>query len=136
MDNQRNAQIISLVEERSLHPGPFEEFTARLSDLQVVRQTYDVVRDELLFYSSDRLLLQINAADVKGYIRSQPFVVAEKFNSSMLETAIADIDSGKISVADFHRQMALSGIVYISVHIPVRTIHYLSQDGQLYIESF
>ena len=49
MDNLVNAQIISIVEERYLHPGPFEEFTARLLDLQVIRQTYDVVSEELFF---------------------------------------------------------------------------------------
>ena len=102
----------------------------------MIRQTYDVVSDELFFYSTDQLLLQLPATDVKGYIQSQPFVIAEKFNSSMLEKALEDFDAGKISVADFHRQLALSGIVYVSVHIPARKIYYLSQDGQSYLESF
>ncbi len=136
MDYMPNTEIISLVEERCLHPGPFEEFTARLLDLQVIRQTYDVVSDELFFYSTDQLLLQLPATDVKGYIQPQPFVVAEKFNSSMLEKALEDFDAGKISVADFHKQLALSGIVYVSVHIPARKIYYLSQDGQFYLETF
>jgi len=48
-----NAQITSILEERCHQPGPFEEFMARLLDLQVVRQTYDVVNDELFFYSAD-----------------------------------------------------------------------------------
>lgn len=136
MDNLPTTQIISIVEERCLHPGPFEEFTARLLDLQVIRQTYDVVNDELFFYSTNQLLLQLHATDVKGYSHSQPFVIAEKFNLSMLEKALEDFDAGKLSVADFHRQLALSGIVYVSVHIPVRKIYYLSQDGQFYLESF
>lgn len=136
MDNLPNTQIISIVEERCLHPGPFEEFTARLLDLQVIRQTYDVVSDELCFYSTDQLLLQLPARDVKGYKHSQPFVIAEEFDSSMLEQAIEDFDAGKISVVDFHKQLALSGIVYVSIHIPARKIYYLSQDGQFYLESF
>lgn len=136
MDYMPNTQILSIVEERCLHPGPFEGFTARLLDLQVIRQTYDVVNDELFFYSTDQLLLQLPATDVKGYIQPQPFVIAEKFNSSMLEKALEDFDAEKISVADFHRQLALSGIVYVSVHIPARTIYYLSQDGQFYLETF
>lgn len=136
MDNLANTQIVKIVEERCLHPGPFEEFTARLLDLQVIRQTYDVISDELFFYSADQLLLQLPAKDMKGYSHSQPFVIAEEFNSSMLEKVLEDFDAGKISVVDFHRQLALSGIVYVSVHIPARKIYYLSQDGQFYLESF
>ncbi len=136
MDNLPNAQIIGLVEERCHHPGPFEEFTARLLDLQVIRQTYDVVGDELFFYSADQLLLQLPATDVKGYSRSFPFVVGEKFNQRMLEKALEDFDSGKLSVVEFHKQLALAGIVYVSVHIPARKIYYLSQDGQSYLELF
>lgn len=136
MDNLPNTQILNIVEERCFHPGPFEEFTARLLDLQVIRQTYDVVSDELFFYSKDQLLLQVHATDVKGYGHSQPFLFAEEFNISILEKALEDFDAGKISIVDFHRQLALSGIVYVSVHIPARKIYYLSQDGQFYLESF
>lgn len=136
MDNLANAEIISIVEERCANPGPFEEFTARLLDLKVIRQTYDVIRDQLFFYSADQLLLQLHATDVKGYSQPQPFEIAEEFNSTMLEKALEDFDAGKISIADFHRQLALSGIVYVSVNIPARKIYYLSQDGQFYLESF
>ena len=136
MNNLPNAEILSIVEERCLHPGPFEEFTARLLDLKVIRQTYDVVSDELFFYSADQLLLQLHATDVKGYNHSQPFVIADEFNSGILEKALEDFDAGKISVVEFHRQLASSGVVYVSVHIPIRKIYYLSQDGQFYLESF
>ncbi len=120
MDHLANEQIMKIVEERSLHPGPFEEFTARLQDLQVIRQTYDVVTDELFFYSADHLLLQIHAVDVKGYSRSHPFVIGEEFNRQMLEKALEDFDLGKIPAGEFHTQLALAGIVYVSVHIPAR----------------
>lgn len=136
MDCLPSTQIINIVEERYINPGSFEEFINRLLDLQVIRQTYDVVSDELLFYSQDQLLLTIRAADLKGYSHSHPFVISEEFNLPMLEKAIQDIDAGNISVAEFHKQVALSGIVYVSVHIPVRKIYYLSQDGQFYLESF
>lgn len=136
MDNLANEQIMNLVEERCLNPGPFEQFTARLLDLEVIRQTYDVVSDELFFYSADQLLLQLHAIDVKGYSYSDPFVFAEEFNSSLLEKAIEDFDGGKISVVEFHRQLAAAGIVYVSVHIPSRKVYYISQDGQLYLETF
>lgn len=119
-----------------LHPGSFEEFTARLLDLQVIRQTYDVITDELFFYSADQLLLQFPTTDLKGYTPSDPFVIGEEFNLDMLEKALEDFDSGKISVTEFHKQVAASGIVYVSVHIPTRKIYYLSQDGQFYLESF
>lgn len=131
-----NAQIISIVEERCLNPGSFEEFTARLLDLQVIRQAYDVVSDELFFYSADQLLLQLHATDVKGYSHSKPFVIGEKFNQRLLEKSLEDFDSGKISVVEFHKQLALAGIVYVSVYIPSRKIYYLSQDGQFYLETF
>lgn len=136
MENLPIAEIISIVEERYRHPGPFEEFTAQLLALKVIRQTYDVVSDELFFYSADRLLLQLPAADVKGYHRAAPFVIGEKFSQRQLEKALEDFDSGKISVVEFHKQLALAGIVYVSVHIPARKIYYLSQDGQCYLESF
>lgn len=136
MDNLANVQIISIVEDRYLDPGPFEEFTARLLDLQVIRQTYDVVKDELFFYSEDQLLLQLHVTDLKGYRHTQPMVIAEEFNQDILEKSIEDFDSGKISVTEFHQQLALAGIVYVSVHIPSRKIYYLSQDGQFYLETF
>lgn len=136
MNSLPNAQIISIIEERYHHPGPFEEFTARLLDLQVVRQTYDVVSDELFFYSADQLLLKLPAADVKDYNRSVPFVIGTEFNQPTLEKALEDFDSGKISVLEFHKQLALAGIIHVSVHIPARKIYYLSQDGQSYLESF
>lgn len=136
MDSLANEQIYKIVEERCIHPGPFEEFIARLTDLQVTRQTYDVVRDELLFYSSDQLLLQLHAIDLKGYSHEEPFVIAEEYNQELLETSLHAIDSGKISVVEFHKQLGLAGIVYVSVHIPTRKIYYLSQDGLFYLESF
>jgi uncharacterized protein YbcV (DUF1398 family) len=136
MDILANEQIISIVEERCLHPGPFEEFTARLLDLQVIRQTYDVVSDELFFYSADQLLLHLHATDLKGYSNSQSCEFADQYNQSILEKSLEDFDSGKISVVEFHRQLALAGIVYVSVHIPTRKVYYLSQDGQFYLETF
>lgn len=129
-------KIISLVEARCLNPGPFEEFTAQLLDLQIIRQTYDVVSDELFFYSRDRLVLQLPANKIKGYRQSQPFVIHEKFNQAQFENALEAFDAGDISVADFHQQLALSGIVYVSVHIPAGNIYYLTQDGQHHLETF
>lgn len=136
MSNLANAQIINLLEERCLNPENFGEFSTQLQDLLVVRQTYDVVTDELFFYSSDQLLLQIYAHDVKGYIWDQPFVVAEKYNQQLLEKALEDFDSKKITVGEFHKQLAAAGIVYVSVHLPSRKIYYLSQDGQFYLEAY
>lgn len=136
MDTLVTTQIVNIVEERCLHPGPFEEFTARLLDLQVIRQTYDVITDELFFYSADQLLLQLQATDMKGYSHSQPFVIAKEFHSDILKKALEDFDSEKISAVEFHQQLALSGIVYVSVHIPARKVYYLSQDGQFYLEHF
>lgn len=129
MDGQPSAQIINIVEERCHNPGPFEEFAARLLDLQVIRQTYDVVSDELFFYSTDQLLLQLPATDVKGYSHSTSFVIGKEFNQDMLEKALEDFDSGKIPVVEFHKQLALAGIVYVGVYIPTRKIYYLSLDG-------
>lgn len=136
MDTLTSKEIISIVEERYLNLGSFEEFTARLLNLNVIRQTYDVVSNELYFYSKDQLLLQLPAQDVKGYSPQEPFVIGEKFNSSILEKGLEDIDAGNISIVEFHKQLALSGIVYVSVHIPNRKIYYLSQEGHFYLESF
>lgn len=136
MDNLINNQILKIVEERYLHPGPFEEFAARLLDLQVIRQTYDVITEELFFYSTDQLLLKLHVRDLKGYNPSQPLTIKDNFDLSLLERALEDFDAGKISVIEFHKKIALSGIVHVSVFVPARKIYYLSQDGQFYLEHF
>jgi hypothetical protein len=130
-------KIIQLTENRCQNPGAFDEFASQLLELQIIRQTYDVLLDELLFYSADQLIVRFPAADIEGYHREQPFIIADTVDLELLKKSIDDFDQGRISKSlEFHRQIAKAGIVYVSVYLPSRKIYYLSQDGQYYLEHF
>lgn len=136
LDKIKN-MITQLCKDRYCHPGPFEEFTAHLSELGVVRQTYDVIKNELLFYSKNQLLLTLTVTDFDKSQEIYPFSIGEVFNVDALKKAIMDFDSGTISSStEFHKQIALAGIIYVSVHLVPKKIYYLSQDAQFYLESY
>lgn len=129
--------ITQLCKERCHNSGSFEEFTARLSDLSVVRQTYDVIKNELLFYSRNQLLLSLAIPDIDKSPGIYPFSIGDVLNLDAVKKAIFDFDSGSISSStEFHKKIALAGIVYVSVHLIPRKIYYLSQDAQYYLESY
>lgn len=129
--------ITELCKERCLNPGPFEEFTARLSDFGVVRQTYDVIKNELLFYSKNQHLLTLAISDIDKLSDIYPFSIGVVLNLDAVKKAIMEFDAGIISSAtEFHKELALAGIVYVSVHLVPRKIYYLSQDAQYYLESY
>lgn len=53
LDNIKKT-LTQLSQDRCHNPGPFDEFTARLSELGVVRQSYDVITNEVLYYSKNK----------------------------------------------------------------------------------
>jgi len=63
--------------------------------------------------------------------------MGDVLNLDAVKQAIMDFDSGTISSpTEFHREIALAGIVYVSVHLVPRKIYYLSQDAQYYLETY
>jgi uncharacterized protein YbcV (DUF1398 family) len=66
-----------------------------------------------------------------------PFSIGDVLNLDAVKKAIMDFDAGIISSATaFHREIALAGIVYVSVHLVPRKIYYLSQDARYYLELY
>ena len=130
------SKIIQLVTDRYQYPGPFEEFAAQLSELGVIRQTYDVIKNEILFYSKDTLILPMEMSDVEKHQTDFSCSIGTTLNESTLKKAISDFDAGEMSPAEFHRHVALSGIVYVSVYFKQRKIYYLSQEAKYYLEQY
>ncbi len=130
------AEIRRLCIERYEAPGDFIEFTDKLMSLGVIRQTYDVINDDLVFYSKDKLLYHLSAAEINKAISVDACNFAESLNLHHLKTAIANIDSRKISAVEFHQEVAKAGIVNVSVYLKQRKIYYLSQDGEYYLEVY
>jgi uncharacterized protein YbcV (DUF1398 family) len=129
--------IFQLSKERCYNPGPFDEFTAHLSEKGVVRQTYDVVKNEVSFYSKDELLSTLAMKDIDKSASITPFSFGDILNVEAIKQAIMDFDSGTISSpTEFHKKIALAGIIYVSAHLVPRKIYYLSQDAQFYLESY
>ncbi|MBA2652538.1 MAG: hypothetical protein H0U73_09775 [Tatlockia sp.] len=129
--------IIQLSKERCSDSCDFEGFTRQLSALGVVRQSYDVIKNELLFYAKNQLLLTLAMTEIDKFPAVDPFLIGEIFNAETLKKAIIDFDAGIISSpTEFHRQIALAGVVYVIVHLVPRKIYYLSQDAQYYLESY
>lgn len=129
--------ITKLCQERCLNSGSFDEFTARLSDIGIVRQTYDVIKNELLFYSNNQHLLTLAMSEVDTSSDIYPFPIGDALNLDAVKKAIMAFDAGIISSAtQFHKEIALAGIIYVSVHLVPRKIYYLSQDAQYYLESY
>lgn len=129
--------ITKLSKDRCHNPGPFEEFTAGLAEVGIVRQSYDVIKNELLFYSKNELLLSLAMTDIEKSQDAYPFSFGQALNFDAVKKAIMDFDAGLISSpTEFHKQIALAGVIYVSVHLEPRKIYYLSQDAQYYLESY
>jgi hypothetical protein len=130
-------KIRALTEARCNHPERFDDFTNELLKLQCTRQTYDVLLDELSFYSAHQLITRFPATEIPGYDCSRPFDVAETFDLEHLKKSIQDFDQGRIKhSAKFHEHIAKAGVVYVSVHLIPRKIYYLGQNGQHYLEQY
>ena len=95
------------------------------------------MKNELLFYSKSQFIFTLPISEIDKTSDMYPFSIGDVFNLDTVKKAIMDFDSGIISSATaFHSEIALAGIVYVSVHLVPRKIYYLSQDAQHYLESY
>ena len=129
-------QIKALCVDRYRAPGDFVKFTDQLMKLGVIRQTYDVTNDELAFYSKDSMLYHFPAAEIDKSIDKNSFIFGESLDLDILKNAIDKFDHNKLSVVEFHKEVARAGIVYVSVYLKQRKIYYLSQNGKYFLESY
>ena len=129
-------KIKHLCIERYQSPGNFFEFANKLIALGVVRQTYDVLRDDLAFYSKNKMVYHLAASEIDKSIYKSSFHFNESLKLDELKNAIEEIDSKKISAVEFHKKIAEAGIVYVSVYLEQRKIYYLSQDGKYFLELY
>lgn len=129
-------QIKALCIDRYYSPGDFVQFANKLQTLGVIRQTYDVINDELAFYSKNSMLYHFPAVEINKSIDKKLFVFGESLNLDILKKALYALDHNKISVVKFHKEVARAGIVYVSVYLKQRKIYYLSQDGKYFLESY
>lgn len=129
-------QIKALCIDRYHSPGDFVQFANKLKTLGVIRQTYDVINDELAFYSKNSMLYHLPAVEINKSIDKNLFTFGESLNLNILKKALYAIDHNKISVVKFHKEVARAGIVYVSVYLKQRKIYYLSQDGKYFLESY
>ncbi|TAL61629.1 MAG: hypothetical protein EPN84_07715, partial [Legionella sp.] len=68
-------KIKALCSERVKTLNDFGQFTDKLQDLGVVRQTYDVIQDEVTFYSPNTTLAHFPVSEVDKTKRN-PFKIA------------------------------------------------------------
>jgi uncharacterized protein YbcV (DUF1398 family) len=129
-------QIKALCVDRYHSPGDFVNFASKLKALGVIRQTYDVINDELAFYTKNSMVYQFRAGEINKSIDKNSFTYGESLNLDILKNALDALDHNKISVVKFHKEVARSGIVYVSVYLKQRKIYYLSQDGKYFLESY
>lgn len=138
--NKSSSEIQSAIKQlcadRYRSPGDFTVFANKLKSLGVVRQTYDTVNDDLAFYSKDKMLYHLAAADLNKSITKNFDNYGQSLNIDRLRTAIAKFDADKLSVTEFHKEVARSGIVYVMVYLDTQKIYYLSQDGKYYLETY
>jgi uncharacterized protein YbcV (DUF1398 family) len=122
--------------DRYRSPGDFVQFANKLMALGVIRQTYDVLNDDLSFYSKDAMLYHFSASEIDKSIYKNAFHSGEAFDLDKLKKAIENLDSKKISAVEFHQEIAQAGIAYVSVFLKQRKIYYLSQDGKYFLERY
>lgn len=129
-------KIKCLCVNRHREVDDFLLFAHNLIKLGVTRMSYDVVENAHYFYSKDTLLYHLPAQETHSAIDAKPFNIADSLNIDMLKTAIDAIDSYKLSVVEFHREIANAGVIYATVYLLQKKIYYLGQDAQYYLECY
>ena len=90
MDMQN--KIKHLCKDRYSSPGDFIEFTSQLHNLGVVRQTYDIVQDEFVFYSKRDVLCRFTGSDIDRSIDKGKFELSRSLDAKKLKKSIASIN--------------------------------------------
>ncbi len=134
--NDIQNKIKQLCADRYRFPGDFVEFSNKLLSLGVVRQTYDILQNDFAFYSEDTMLYHFYASEIDKAIDKNSFDVGGSLDLEVVKKAIERFDAKKLSVVEFHKEIARAGIVYVSVYLKQRKIYYLSQDAKYFLESY
>ncbi|CDZ77154.1 Phage envelope protein [Legionella massiliensis] len=129
-------KIKDLCVARAKSPGDFTEFTNQLMALGVIRQTYDVLEDSLYFYSKDTMLYRLALSETTNKANQTKFIFGDSLDEARVKNAIENLDTKKLSVFEFHRELAQAGIVYVSVFLNMKTIYYFGQDGKYFLEKY
>lgn len=129
-------KIKKLCENRYRSPDDFIEFADKLMSLGVVRQTYDVLEDDLIFYSKNAMIYHLKSSEIDKSIPKNPSAIGESLDLNRLKKSIDNIDTKQTSAVQFHQELARSGVVYVNVYLKQRKIYYLSQDGQYFLETY
>ncbi len=137
LDSIKSA-LIALETCRELTEGTmtFEEYAANLVKIGVVRMTFDAIKNEAQFYTTNQL--------VHGLFRDQlvveqvknPWHLGTRLDGEALESAIAALDSRKIDSIEFHRKIYAAGVVFCHVFFLSRKIYYIGIDGAYYLENY
>lgn len=129
-------KINQLCVDRYKSPDNFINFSNELLSLGVVRQTYDVLENNLNFYTKNAMVYHLPAFELEKSSTSSKFVIGSTLDLERLRKSLKNLDNKKLSIYEFHREIAKAGVVYVSVFLDKKIIYYLSQDGKHFIESY
>lgn len=136
VSNEIEISIKELCADRLREPGDFTIFSDKLMSLGIIRQTYDVLEDSLYFYSKNERLYYLPVSEIAQESRQSPVVVGDILDEIKVRNAINKLDEKKLTVLEFHSELARAGVVYISVFLNTKKIYYFGQDGRYFLETY
>jgi len=130
--------LASILDERmkSTDATAFEAFSEQLLDLGIERFNFDALTDEMTFYTKDRFVCSLVRSDVKQARETGEWKLGNSFNRVSTERAIAELDAGRLSGIEFHREIFSSGVVMCQVFLACRKIYYVGLNAQHYLEEY
>lgn len=84
--------------------------------LGIIRQTYDVLENSLYFYSKETMLYRLPVSEIEKS-DSAPYIIGDTLDVAKVKSAIEDLEEKKLSIIEFHRELAKAGVVYVSVFL-------------------
>ena len=129
-------KITALMEERYRDPKAFETFAAELMHLGITRLTYDALKDDMSFYTTDAFIHSLKRTDLTDAQKQSPWTLGKRLNIDKLEKSIAALDAGKMPATEFHREIFAAGVIFCNVYLTLRKIYYMGCDGEYYLEQY
>lgn len=129
-------KITPLMQERYRDPTAFETFAAELMSLGITRLTYDAMKDDMSFYTSNEFVHSLVRTDLTEDRKNTDWTLGKKLDTAKIEEAIAALDSGKMPASAFHREIFSAGVIFCYVYLTMRKIYYLGCDGEYYLEQY
>jgi len=129
-------QIDALVQEKYINPAAFDTFASELLNLGIERLTFDNIKDEMSFYTKNKFVHSLIRTDLKEAQKKTHWKLGDKFDISKLECALKQLDEGKLSVPEFHREIFAAGVVFCNVYLTSRKVYYMALDGDYYLENY